>query len=152
MDEKSEQSRKLVKNYMWWSMGAGLLPIPVAGVAAVTGVQLRMLSKLSEHYEIPFSKERGKATICSLISTLSASTISKGVLIGAIKTIPLLGPLTVPFIMPVVSAAVTYAIGIVFIQHFEAGGTFLDFDPEKTRDFFKLKFDEGLKQAEEGQR
>jgi len=47
MDEKSEQSRKLVKNYMWWPMGAGLLPIPVAGVAAVTGVQLRMLSKLS---------------------------------------------------------------------------------------------------------
>lgn len=145
MNEKLEQSRKLVKDYMWWSMGAGLIPVPVIDVATVTGVQLRMVSQLAKHYSIPFAKDRVKALIGSLATTISASTISKGIMSSAIKSIPFFGALTAPFIMPTVSAAVTYAIGMVFIQHFESGGTFLDFNPEKTREFLKLKFDEGMK-------
>jgi hypothetical protein len=39
-------------------------------------------------------------------------------------------------------------LGKVLIQHFEAGGTFLDFDPEKVKDYFKAQFEEGRKQAE----
>ncbi|MBF0230130.1 MAG: DUF697 domain-containing protein [Desulfamplus sp.] len=142
MNERLEQSRKIVKDYMWWSMGAGLIPLFVVDIAAVTGVQLKMLSKLSKHYNIPFSNDRAKAIILSLLSTLSASTLAKGLLVSSIKTIPILGSLTTPFIMPTVSAAVTYSIGAVFIQHFESGGTLLDFDPEKTKEFFKLNFEE----------
>ena len=145
MNEKLEQSRKLVKDYMWWSMGAGLIPVPIIDVVVITAVQLKMVSKLADHYNITFSKEIAKTTIISLAATISASTISKGVMTSAIKTVPLIGGLTAPFIMPTVSAAVTYAIGIVFIHHFETGGTFLDFDPEKTKDFFKTQFEEGLK-------
>ncbi|MBF0411355.1 MAG: YcjF family protein [Desulfamplus sp.] len=147
MNEKLEQSRKIVKDYMWWAMGAGLLPIPIVDIATVTGVQLKMLSKLAKNYDIPFAKERGKSIITSLVSTLSASTISKGMISSAIKVVPIVGPLTVPFIMPVVAAAVTYSIGIVFIQHFESGGTFLDFNPEKTSDFFKSQFEERLNES-----
>ena len=40
-------------------------------------------------------------------------------------------------------AAYTWALGNVFIQHFEAGGTFLDFDPEKVREHFRTYFKEG---------
>lgn len=145
MNERLEQSRKIVKDYMWWSMGAGLIPLFVVDIAAVTGVQLKMLSKLSQHYNIPFSNDRAKAIILSLLSTLSASTLAKGLLVSSIKTIPILGSLTTPFIMPTVSAAVTYSIGAVFIQHFESGGTLLDFDPEKTKEFFKLNFEERFK-------
>ncbi len=145
MNEKLEKARKIVKEYMWWAMGAGLVPIPIVDVATVTAVQLKMLLKLAKHYNIPFSKNRGKAIIASLVSTLSATTISKGFLSSTVKTVPIVGTLTAPFIMPTISASVTYSIGIIFIQHFESGGTFLDFDPEKTRDFFKLQFDEGLK-------
>jgi hypothetical protein len=31
----------------------------------------------------------------------------------------------------------------VFIQHFESGGTFLDLDPDKVREYFKAQFEEG---------
>jgi ELWxxDGT repeat protein len=43
--------------------------------------------------------------------------------------------------LPSTYAAVTYAIGRVFVTHFEAGGTFLDFDPNKTREYFKAEFE-----------
>ncbi|MBF0243096.1 MAG: DUF697 domain-containing protein [Desulfamplus sp.] len=145
MNEKLEKARKVVKDYMWWSMGAGLVPVPIMDIAAVTAVQLMMLSKLAKHYNIQFSKERSRAIIISLIATLSVSTISRGFISSSVKTIPIVGTLTSPFIMPTVSAALTYAIGIVFIQHFESGGTFLDFNTEKTKSFFKLQFEESLK-------
>ncbi|MBF0259226.1 MAG: DUF697 domain-containing protein [Desulfamplus sp.] len=147
MNEKLEQSRKIVKEYMWWSTGAGLMPIPILDVATVAGVQLRMLSKLAKHYNIPFAKEKAGAVIGSLVSSISASTISKGVVTSAVKTIPILGALTAPFLMPTFSGAVTYALGMVFIQHFESGGTFLDFDPGKTKEYFRSQLQTGIKES-----
>jgi hypothetical protein len=38
------------------------------------------------------------------------------------------------------ASASTYAVGRVFIQHFESGGTFLDFDPDKVRAHFEAEF------------
>jgi hypothetical protein len=45
--------------------------------------------------------------------------------------------------MPSSSAAFTYAVGKVFLQHFASGGTFLDFDPKTVREYFAKMFDEG---------
>ena len=46
-----------------------------------------------------------------------------------------------------VGGATTYAVGKVFIEHFESGGTFLDFDPEKMRDHFQELYEEGKQLA-----
>jgi hypothetical protein len=43
------------------------------------------------------------------------------------------------FVMPVLSAGATYAIGRTFMQHFESGGTLLDFNPPDYREFFKAQ-------------
>ena len=51
--------------------------------------------------------------------------------------------------MPVFAGASTYAIGKVFIQHFESGGTFLDFEPAKVRAYFSQQFDKGRDLASE---
>jgi hypothetical protein len=39
----------------------------------------------------------------------------------------------------VLSAGATYAIGKAFIQHFESGGTLLDFNPPDYREFVKAQ-------------
>ena len=39
--------------------------------------------------------------------------------------------------LPGLAFASTYAIGKVFVLHFEAGGTLLDFDPLKMRAHFE---------------
>ncbi len=147
MNEKSEQSKRIIKKYMWLSMGAGVVPIPILDVAAVTGVQLKMISDLAGHFGIPFSRHTTHAIIGSLTGSITAGSAAKGVVGSAVKAIPILGTLTAPFLMPTLSGAATYALGLLFIQHFEAGGTFLNFDPEKTREYFNMKFQEGIKEA-----
>jgi hypothetical protein len=58
---------------------------------------------------------------------------------SALKAIPVLGTITSAFVMPVLSAGATYAIGKAFIQHFASGGTLLDFNPPDYREFIKAQ-------------
>ena len=147
MREKEKESLKIVKNYMWWSMGAGLIPIPVLDLAAIAGVQLKMLSGVSKVYDIPFEENRGKA----LISTLAGFVLERSVAYGSVgsllKVIPGVGALAGAPTMALSSAAYTWALGKVFIKHFETGGTLLNFDPEQVKEYFQQQFEEGRKMA-----
>jgi hypothetical protein len=58
---------------------------------------------------------------------------------SALKAVPILGMLASGFVMPALSAGATFAIGKAFIQHFESGGTLLDFNPPDYRDFVKAQ-------------
>ena len=51
--------------------------------------------------------------------------------------------------MSVLSGASTFALGEVFKKHFETGGTFLDFDPERLKKYYHEKFEKGKEMAEE---
>ncbi len=146
---KEEQSMKIVKRYMLWTLGAGAIPIPLVDFAAVTGVQIKMLKDLSDHYEIPFNENAGKSVTASLLGSVSAATLKAGVLGSLLKAVPIAGTLLGAASMSLFSAAACYAIGKVFIQHFEAGGTFLDMDPEKVKDYFREQFAEGKEVAQD---
>ena len=63
MNEKEQKARKTVKNYMWWSTGAGLIPFPFVGVVAVSGVQFKMPADVSKICGIEFHENRGKALL-----------------------------------------------------------------------------------------
>jgi hypothetical protein len=59
------------------------------------------------------------------------------------KAVPGLGTATGVITVSVLGGATTYAIGSVFVQHFESGGTLLDFDAKKMRAYFSTKLEEG---------
>lgn len=145
---KEQDALKTVKNYMWWSMGAGLIPVPFVDIIAVTGVQMKMLADLSRIYGIEFQESRGKAVIGSLVGSVVPSSLSFGSLGSLLKSVPVLGALVGAPSMVLFCGASCYALGKVFIQHFESGGTFLDFEPEKVRAHFQNKFEEGKNLAE----
>jgi uncharacterized protein (DUF697 family) len=147
MTEKREKSLKTVRNYMWWSMGAGLIPVPFVDLAAISGVQLKMLADVSKHYEIPFEETRVKAIIGALIGFVVPQSLVCGVLGSLIKAIPGIGAFAGGPALALFAGGTTWALGQVFIQHFESGGTFLDFNPEKVEEYFKSKFQEGQKVA-----
>jgi len=136
-------ANSIVRKYMLWAMGAGLVPIPWVDMAAIAGVQLKMLSELAEKYQVVFSESGGKAIIGTLVSSIIPGQIASGLLGGAIKMIPFIGFITVPAF----AGASTYALGKVFAQHFASGGTFLNFDPEKVRKHFQEQFEKGKKEA-----
>ncbi len=144
-----DSANDLVKKWMWWTMGAGLIPVPFVDLAAVSGVQLKMLSDLSELYGIKFSENKGKSIISALLGSIVPNSLAGGSVGCILKMIPFFGTVLGGVSMSLFSGAATYAIGKVFIQHFESGGTFLDFDPVKVRDYFNSKFEEGKTVARE---
>ena len=143
MTNEQEQSLATVKRYMWWTGGASLIPVPWVDLAAVAGVELKMLADLSRIYDVPFERSRGKAAIASLIGFVLPHALAYGAIGSAIKAVPGVGALAGAPAMALFTAAYTWAVGNVFIQHFEAGGTFLDFDPDKVKEHFRTSFKEG---------
>ena len=45
--------------------------------------------------------------------------------------------------MSILCGSSTYALGKVFTQHFESGGTLLDFDPDKMREYYQGQLEQG---------
>lgn len=149
MTENEQLSLRITKRYMWWSMGASLIPIPIADLAALTAVQLKMLSEISGVYGVAFNRTRGKAIAGSLIGSVVPVTLSFGTAGSLLKAVPVLGALAGTPAMVAFSAASTWALGKVFVQHFESGGTFLDFNPDEVKEYFKAQYEDGRRMAQE---
>lgn len=143
MSEREQRSLKTIKNYMWWSMGAGLIPIPFVDLAAVSGVQLKMLAEISKIYGVEFQENRGKSIVAALLGYVVPGTMSFGAIGSVLKAVPVVGALVGAPTMVLFCGASAWAVGKVFVQHFESGGTFLNFDPEKVKEHYKQEFAEG---------
>ena len=137
-EQRDQDASKLVDRFAIWSGVAGLVPVPVIDVLAVGGLQVQMLRRLSQIYGVEFSENRGKALIAALAGCMIPATSGMGAA-SALKAIPVVNILAAGFVMPVLSAGATYAIGKAFVQHFESGGTLLDFNPPDYREFVKAQ-------------
>jgi uncharacterized protein (DUF697 family)/CRP-like cAMP-binding protein len=131
---------KLVERFSLWSGVAGIIPVPFVDLAAVGGVQIQMLRRISQIYSVPFSTNRGKALIASLAGSMIPASSGMGAA-SLTKSVPVVGTAVSAIVMPALSAGATYAIGMAFIQHFASGGTLLDFNPREYREFFKAQKD-----------
>ena len=136
--DNAELASKLVNRFAVWAGVAGLIPLPVVDVVAVGGLQVQMVRRISQLYGVPFSENRGKALIASLGGALIPASSGMGAA-SALKAVPIFGTLAAGFIMPVLSAGATYAIGKAFIEHFTSGGTLLDFNPPDYREFVRAQ-------------
>jgi uncharacterized protein (DUF697 family) len=134
----NSRADKVIRDSVIWSMGAGLIPVPLADMVAVSAVQIDMLKQIASLYQVDFAETRLK----SWIAALSGSVLPK-LGAGVIKFIPGIGSLVGGLSMAALSGASTYAIGQVFAKHFETGGTLLDFDVEKFKDFYQRQFEVG---------
>jgi uncharacterized protein (DUF697 family) len=136
-------AEEIVQTYVMASVGTALIPLPVVDIAALTAVQLKMLHSLARHYDIPFLKDVGKSVTASLLGGLLTGGASGPIAASISKLIPGFGSAVGLVSLSVIGSATTYAIGKVFIQHFESGGTFLALDPEAVREHFMREFEEG---------
>jgi len=111
-------AHKIVSRYKNYAALGGLVPLPVANIASVTAVNLRMVKQLSDLYQVPFQRDRTRALIVGLIG-------------GAVPTgVGTATSATLMFIVPggllwgmgasaLTAGALTRAIGLVFIESFE---------------------------------
>lgn len=138
---REEQARNLIKYYSAWSFGAGVVPVPFLDMALVMGVQVQMLRKMAAVYDTPFQDHLVKGLVGALLGGIVPEAVSMGAIGHALRALPGIGPLFGFLTMPAFSAASSYAVGQVFLQHFESGGTFLSFKPEQVRDHFRKIFE-----------
>jgi uncharacterized protein (DUF697 family) len=127
--KRREQAQRTIRNH---ALGVGaatfLVPLPLIDVVMVAGAQLNLVRSLAAIYEVPFSEQLAK----SLVATMAGTSVPVAAY-SLLRTIPVLGVLGAC----AGSVASTYALGRVFAQHFESGGTFLTFDPEKVRKHYE---------------
>ncbi|MEO1624798.1 MAG: DUF697 domain-containing protein [Bacteroidota bacterium] len=143
--DRSKHADTIIRNHVIWSMGAGLIPVLIADIFAVSALQLDMIRQMAKIYDVDFQETQGKA----IVTSLTGSTLAR---IGAgslIKLIPGVGSLLGGVTVSVFAGASTYALGEVFKQHFNSGGTILDFDPDRLRKYYTEKFEKGKKVADE---
>jgi uncharacterized protein (DUF697 family) len=137
--EKDKAGLRIVRRYTTVSFVAGFIPIPFVDLAAITASQLAMLSEIAGIYET--GKVANKERLRIVVSSVLGSVVPQGLTVGfagsAIKALPVIGTAAGMVLMPALSSAVTFALGRAFISHFESGGTVLDLDPEKLKEYYK---------------
>lgn len=146
--ERQQTASRTVRNYALGSAAAGLIPAPLVDIAALTAVQLKMIHSLCRIYGVEFKEELGRSALTALVGGIVPLGASR-VAVSAFKMVPVVGQITAMVTLPALSTASTYAVGRVFIQHFESGGTFLTFDPEKVRNYYEEQLKQGQKLSEE---
>jgi uncharacterized protein (DUF697 family) len=142
MDERKAHTADLIKKHAMVAAGIGLVPMPAVDFVALTALQVNLLRKLSSFYGIAFTEEIGKKVVGSLAGGYAPVALALPVA-SLLKTIPIIGQATGMLAMSAVAGASTYAVGKVFVQHFESGGTFLNFDPVAVREYYREQFKEG---------
>jgi uncharacterized protein (DUF697 family) len=136
-----EQADLIVKKYMNWSFVGGLIPIPLVDLAAISGIQMKMIYDLSNLYGVQFKAHLAQSAVGSLLGAVVPGVVANTALGTGLKFIPVIGTTLGVITMPALSLASTYAVGRIFTTHFETGGTLLDFDAAKVREHFRAEFE-----------
>ena len=144
---REDHAQSIIRNHMIWSMGAGFIPVPIADFFAVSAIQLDMIRQLCKLYEVDFKERQGKALVTSFTGSGLARLGAR-----AVKFIPGVGSVLGGITMAVLSGASSFALGQVFIKHFETGGTILDFDVDRLKKYYNEMFEKGKEVAQDLQR
>ncbi|MCB9797028.1 MAG: DUF697 domain-containing protein [Alphaproteobacteria bacterium] len=144
----AEGANNIVLRHVLFAAGVGLVPLPLADLAALVAANLKMLRDLANHYGVEFREEMAKSAVASLLAAAGVPAL----LVPAaslLKVIPGVGALVGGLTVPALAGGLTYATGRVFIRHFESGGTFLDFNADRFKSMFKKEMKEGQEKAKE---
>ena len=121
---RSVEAEQIVQRYARYAAATGLIPLPVVDMAALTALQLSMLQTLAECYAVPFSRERGRVVLTSVVGGVMPSLAGHEVLVHLARHLTAVSGFSV---------AATVSVGRLFASHFEAGGTFETIDLEQRR-------------------
>lgn len=138
---RAAEAEAIVHRNVLWSLGAGALPVPVVDILAVTGVQIKMLRELSDFYGTGFRPNIAKKIVYSLLAGLGSVGLGVAVSSSVAKLVPGLGTTLGVVAVPVFAGAFTHSIGMIFVMHFESGGTIFNFDPHAMRAHFRQEYE-----------
>ena len=135
-----DQGTELILRHAAAAMAAAATPVPLADVAAVTTVQLDLLRRLAERYDVPFDAVRGRA----LLGAIAGASVAR-LGASALKILPGAGWLAGGAAQMALAGASTVAVGRVFRDHFEGRGSLEVPDAEALR----ARYEEALARGQD---
>ena len=116
--------------------GAGMvIPIPFLDMAVEATIQVKMVRRLCELYGIDFAEERAKIVMAAAVGGFSAGWAAGSLL----RYASFATYFSNFWPSAMLASAITYAIGQVFVHHFEAGGGLHDLDTNKAAGILREK-------------
>lgn len=143
--EQYAAGQKIIKKWSKISLATILLPSTMIEYAAISGIQLKMLHEMSAVYKIPFKADAVKVILGSILGGGVAYFLSD-LYTNLLKSIPIVGrPITL-ISEPLIAYVTTYAVGIVFLEHFENEGSFHDIEIKQFKETIQVKMSEKYKE------
>jgi uncharacterized protein (DUF697 family) len=122
----------IVDRHAAYSAIGGIIPLPLGNFAGVTAVIVRMVKVLSDHYRVPFERERTRTIVVALVGgamPTGVATLTMSTLIYILPPSALLALAA----SSITATAFTHSVGRIFIEHFESGATLEDFPTHALR-------------------
>ena len=135
------EAYKIVKRWSRWSIAASMIPTDFVDVAAISGVQVKMIYDLCKLYEVDFDRKAALAIASGVAGGAAVRTLAGVLAKQMIRWTPGIGTVFILAIEPTLSYVTTNAMGLVFISHFEADGRLHDFNPEKIRQYMAAQLE-----------
>jgi uncharacterized protein (DUF697 family) len=142
VETKRPLAQKTLRRHVPIAVGTGLIPLPFADLAALSGLQLKLLADLAKIYGVPFSKSESQTIVTSLLGSVGGTVVTTAAVGSLAKFVPGIGGLLSLTTLPAASGMFTWALGQTMIDHFEQGGTLTDFDLTVARNGFGRRFAE----------
>lgn len=133
------RAEEIVQDHLLLAVGAGMIPVPGLDLAAIAGLQLKLLGSLAQHYRVPFRQAQAQRIVTSLLGSVGTTLLTGAALGSLAKVVPVFGSAVGLASMPVAAGAITRAMGHLAIDHFAAGGTLETFNLDVARRVFLAK-------------
>lgn len=104
---KAAAAEKAVSTATAAAAAAGFTPIPFADAAILVPIQIGMMAKIANIYDIPMQR----ATVASLAATTAATQGGRAAATGLLKLVPGIGTLAGGAITGSVAGTITFAVG-----------------------------------------
>lgn len=139
------RAERIVGHFALGSLSALLVPTLLGEWVLLPAIQLTLIHKLCKLYGQKFVVNAAKAKIGIFLSWLLvlSTADSFGIIL---QHIPIIGTSWRRISTALIGSASTYAIGKVFILHFESGGTLLSLDPETIRNYYFEQLEKARKE------
>jgi uncharacterized protein (DUF697 family) len=122
----------IVNRHAAYSAVGGIIPLPLINLAGVTTIIVRMVKVLSDHYGVPFERDRARAIVVGLVGGImptGAAAVATSALFYILPPSAFMGMA----VSSVTAATFTRGIGRIFVEHFESGATLNDFPASQRR-------------------
>jgi uncharacterized protein (DUF697 family) len=118
-------ARAIVQRHAAYAAVGGIIPLPIANVASITAVIVRMVKMLSDLYAVPFERDRARAIVIGMMGgamPTGLAAVTTSTLVYIVPGSALIGLA----VSSIAAIACTRGIGRIFVEHFENGATLQD--------------------------